>query len=216
MILDIAILSVMVLTIFFSMRKGFAMSVVGFFKGFVSLFIAWVFCDDLAVWLARSTSVGTRIAEKVSSGLSVKWESSDIYQALPDLFKDNGNGTAADALIIDGSAKIANLFLTIISFVAIVFLLRVVLAAVGHIFSHHGNEGFVGIMDWLLGLLLGAILGIVYVFVFLALLLPIVGLFMPENCQTVLEWLDNSIIAGDLYDNNILLILFRDFLNFAV
>ena len=53
-------------------------------------------------------------------------------------------------------------------------------------------------------------------FVFLALLLPIVGLFMPENCQTVLEWLDNSIIAGDLYDNNILLILFRDFLNFAV
>ena len=216
MILDIAILSVMVLTIFFSMRKGFAMSVVGFFKGFVSLFIAWVFCDDLAVWLARSTSVGTRIAEKVSSGLSVKWESSDIYQALPDLFKDNGNGTAADALIIDGSAKIANLFLTIISFVAIVFLLRVVLVAVGHIFSHHGNEGFVGIMDWLLGLLLGAILGIVYVFVFLALLLPVVGLFMPENCETVLGWLDNSLIAGDLYDNNILLILFRDFLNFAV
>ena len=90
------------------------------------------------------------------------------------------------------------------------------MSVVGHIFSHHGNEGFVGIMDWLLGLLLGAILGIVYVFVFLALLLPVVGLFMPENCETVLGWLDNSLIAGDLYDNNILLILFRDFLNFAV
>lgn len=216
MVMDILILAVMVLTLFFSMRKGFAMSVVSFFKGFVSLIIAWVFCDDLASWLSANTAIGTAITDKINRGLAAKWESSDIYAALPDLFKENGADAAAGSLIADGSARIAGLIITIISFAAIVFMLRVVLAFVGRTLSHKNNEGFAGVMDWLLGLLLGTILGILHVFVFLALLLPVAGLFVPEQCQTILGWLDSSVIAGDLYNNNLLLILFRDFLNFSV
>lgn len=216
MVMDILLLMIMVLTIFFCMRKGFAMSVVGFFKGFVSLIIAWIFCDDLAAWLIKSTPVGTAMSGKINEGLSAKWENSDIYMALPDLFKENGADAAAGSLITDGSDRIANLILTILCFVAIVFILRVVLAFVGRTFSYKNNEGFAGIMDWLLGLLLGAILGILYVFVFLALLLPVAGLFVPEQCRVILGWLDSSVIAGDLYNNNLLLILFRDFLNFSV
>lgn len=216
MVMDILILAVMVLTIFFSMRKGFAMSVVSFFKGFVSLIIAWVFCDDLASWLSANTAIGTAITDKINRGLAAKWESSDIYTALPDLFKENGADSAAGSLIADGSARIAGLIITIISFSAIVFMLRVVLAFVGRTFSHKNNEGFAGVMDRILGLLLGTILGILHVFVFLALLLPVAGLFVPEQCQTILGWLDSSVIAGDLYNNNLLLILFRDFLNFSV
>ena len=49
-------------------------------------------------------------------------------------------------------------------------------------------------------------------FVLLALVVPAVGLFMPEHCETVMGWLDSSVIAGDLYNNNLLLVLFRDFL----
>ena len=211
MVMDILILAVLVLTIFFSMRKGFAMSVAGSFKGFVSLIAAWIFCDDMAAWLMKS-SVGTAITEKINRGLSVKWESSDIYMALPDLFKENGGNAAAGSLITEGSSKIASLLLTIICFAAIIFLLRVVLSLVGRAFSHRYHDGFAGIMDWILGLFLGIILGVIYVFVFLALIVPVVGLFMPEHCETVMGWLDSSVIAGDLYNNNILLVLFRDFL----
>lgn len=212
MVMDIAILAVLVLTIFFSMRKGFALTVAGFFKGFASLIIAWLFCDDLAAWLINSTPIGTGVAERISEGLSTKWESSDIYMALPDLFKQTSGDTLADSLITDGSAKIAGLLLTILCFAVIVFMLRVVLGLMGRAFSHKYNEGFAGVMDWLLGLILGSVLGVLYVFVFLALLFPVVGLFMPEQCETVMDWLDSSVIAGDLYNNNLLLILFRDFL----
>lgn len=211
MVMDILILAVLVLTIFFSMRKGFAMSVTGFFKGFVSLIAAWILCDDMAAWL-MSSNVGTVITEKINQGLSIKWESSNIYMALPDLFKENGADAAAGSLITEGSSKIASLLLTIICFAAIIFLLRVVLALVGRTFSHRYHGGFAGVMDWLLGLLLGIIIGVIYVFVFLALIIPAVGLFMPEHCETVMGWLDSSVIAGDLYNNNILLVLFRDFL----
>ena len=216
MVMDIAILAVLVLTIFFSMRKGFVLTVAGFFKGFASLIIAWIFCDDLALWLMNSTPVGTRAAERISEGLSAKWESSDIYMALPDLFKESGGSSAAGSMISQSSVRIAELLLTILCFVAIVFLLRVVLGLLGRAFSHKYNEGFAGVMDWFLGLILGSVLGVLYVFVFLALLLPVVGLFMPEQCETVMGWLDSSVIAGDLYNNNLLLILFRDFLNFTV
>ncbi len=212
MVMDISILAVLVLTIFFSMRKGFALTVAGFFKGFASFIIAWFFCDDLALWLMNSTPVGTGAAKRISEGLSAKWESSDIYMALPDLFKQSGGDAAAGSMISQGSLRITELLLTILSFAAIVFLLRAVLSLLGRAFSHKYNEGFAGVMDWFLGLILGSVLGVLYVFVFLALLFPVVGLFMPEQCETVMAWLDSSVVAGDLYNNNLLLILFRDFL----
>ena len=71
---DIMILAVMVLTIFLTMRKGFAMSVVGFFKGFVSLVIAWLFCDDLAEWLMSDTAAGAVIAEKIGGLRTITWK----------------------------------------------------------------------------------------------------------------------------------------------
>lgn len=209
MVMDIAILIVLILTIFLTMRKGFALSIVSFFKGFVSLIIAWIFCDDAADWLMNQTEVGIKTMERITEGLSAKWETSDIYLALPDLFKEGGS-QLSESLILDGSAKLAQILLTIICFVLIVVVLRLVLAIIGSAFSHRNNKGFTGKIDWLLGLILGMILGVIYVFLFLALLVPVAGLIAPEHCQTIMGWLDSSMIAGDLYNNNLLLILFRD------
>ncbi len=213
MIMDIAILVVLVLTIFFSMRKGFAMSVVSFFKGFASLIAAWFFCDDLADYAINNTEIGQRTINAINQNISAKWESSDVYMALPDLFKGNGSEDFTSPLIQNGSARVAYILLTIICFVLIVVVLRGGLALIGKLFSHQNNEGFSGTIDWILGLILGIIVGILYVFLFLALLVPVISLFVPQHCETVMRWLDNSFIAGDLYDNNLLLIFFRDLLN---
>ncbi|MBQ1228922.1 MAG: CvpA family protein [Firmicutes bacterium] len=210
MALDITILVILILTIFLTMRRGFVLSVVSFFKGFVSLIIAWLFCDDAADWLINKTEVGIRTMERINQGLSSKWESSDIYMALPDLFKENGGSQLSDSLILDGSAKLAQILLAIICFVLIVAAIRLVLAIIGSLFSHKNNDGFAGKVDWLMGLVLGLVLGVLYVFVFLALLVPVAGLVAPEYCQTIVAWLDESMVAGDLYNNNLILILFRD------
>lgn len=210
MAMDIAILAILILTIFMTMRRGFALSVVSFCKGFVSLIVAWIFCDDAADWLMNQTEIGVRTMAKITEGLSCKWESSDIYLALPDLFKENGGNEFSQSLILDGSAKLAQILLTIVCFVLIVMALRLVLAIIGSAFSHKNNKGFTGKIDWFMGLLLGMILGVLYVFLFLALLVPVAGLIVPEHCQTIMGWLEESMIAGDLYNNNLLLILFRD------
>ena len=78
-----------------------------------------------------------------------------------------------------------------------------------HAFLIH-TAGFVGFMDWLLGCVLGVLSGMFYVFVFLAVIVPVTSLFMPEMSETLMTSFAESKIAGNLYDNNILLILFRD------
>ena len=210
--MDIAIFAVLILTIFFSMRKGFALSVASFLKGFASLVIAWFFCDELADFVMSRTGIGTKLSEKIGQSLSSKWESSHIYMALPDLFKDDPAASPGDSLISRGSHEITYLLLTILCFAAIVLVLRAILALASRTFSHRFQGGFTGAADWTLGLLLGIVLGILYVFLFLALIVPAVDIFIPGQCEKVMGWLDSSLVAGDLYNNNLLLVLFRDFL----
>lgn len=75
MIMDILVLILFALTIFFAMRRGFVMTVVSFLRGIATIVIAWFFCDDLAVllWIKR---FGTALASKIQGVLTETWTSS--------------------------------------------------------------------------------------------------------------------------------------------
>ena len=60
---------------------------------------------------------------------------------------------------------------------------------------------------------MGIISGLFYVFVFLAVITPLTAMFMPSLSETLAQSFSESRVAGDLYDNNFLLLFFRDFLN---
>ena len=65
-----------------------------------------------------------------------------------------------------------------------------------------------GTVDWILGLVMGLILGLIVVFLFLALLFPVASLIVPDRSQDIMSWFDGSFFAQDLYDNNLLLLIF--------
>ncbi|MBR5229807.1 MAG: CvpA family protein [Firmicutes bacterium] len=208
MVMDILVLVIFVLVIFLTMRRGFVMSVVNFCKGLVSLVIGGIFCDNLSQWIMTKTKIGQFTIKSINNSVSSKWESSDLYTAMPDFLKDE-SGTLAASIIAESSKKLGTVLITILSFALIVFALRLVLSLIGRLFSHKNNKGFAGAVDWVLGFILGAILGIIFVFLFLALMVPILGLFLPEQCELVMGWLEDSFVAGRLYHNNLLLLLFR-------
>ena len=203
MIMDILVLILFALTIFFAMRRGFVMTVVSFLRGIATIVIAWFFCDDLAALLLDKTGFGTALASKIQGVLTETWTSSQAYEMLPALLR-SGTDTAAAAAIADGTDRLTHLVLTILCFFLILIVLRLVLTLLIHAFSHEYRGGFVGGMDLLLGAL--------SVLLFLALLFPLVGIFLPSYCDTVAGWMDDSYFAEDLYNNNLLLILFRDFI----
>ena len=211
MIMDALVLIVFAISIFWSMREGLALAAAGLIKGIAAVAAAWIFCDDLAVVLLKIPSVHDFAVGKISENLSVRWENSAVYEALPKLFTSN-NGDFADTLITEGATKLAWLFLTIASFLLILIAIRLAASILEKGFSHTNKDDFVGFSDKLLGLILGIVVGVFNVLLFLALLLPLAGLFLPSLTESLPGWFENSLFAKDIYNNNLLLILLRDFI----
>lgn len=211
MIADLFVLAVFALSVFFSMRRGFAMTLAGFLKGIAAVVLAWIFCDDLAAILLDIPTLHDFAVGRISAGLSARWESSAVYNALPKLFTEGENGIT-DALINEGVTKLSLLFFTILGFFLILIGIRLFVRLLEKALSHKHRGGFIGFSDRLLGLLLGIIVGAFNVLLALALLLPLAGLFLPSLSESIPAWFENSHFAREIYDNNLLLILMRDFL----
>lgn len=211
MIMDLLVLTIFALSIFFSMRHGFAETLAGFMKGTLAVVAAWLLCGKLSRFLLNIPVLRNFASERIQQGLTAKWENSYLYNLLPTLFT-KGENSISDAIINEGVAKILWLFFTIISFLIILITIRIVASLLERRFSHRRHGGFIGLSDRLLGLLLGSVIGIFNVMLILALILPAAGLFVPSLSKAIPTWFESSLLAKDIYDNNLLLILLRDFL----
>ena len=211
MVMDIAVFAIFVISIFLSMRRGLALMVSGLMKGIVAAAVAWLFCDDLADTLLKVTPIHDFVVGRISEQLSARWESSAIYSDLPSLFTQSSNNFS-ETIITEGATKLAWLFLTIIGFLLIFVGIRFVGYLIQKNFSHKEREGFIGFSDKMLGLVLGIIVGLFNVLLVLALLLPVCGFVAPGLSEQLPTWFEGSYFAKDIYDNNLLLILIRDFI----
>lgn len=216
MVMDIMVAVIFVGAVFFSMHKGFALAVVNFVRSIAALILAFFFSDDLRTWLAENTGLETWIREKLTdyltTSVSTTWESSDLYQALPAMLQKK-TLSFADILSEGGAAQLTSTFMGIVSFGLIVLAIGILASVLNHLFSKQYNGGFFGFMDWLLGAAMGVVTGAIYVFVFLAIITPVTALFAPDVSAGLASSLAQSHVAGYLYENNLLLLFFRDFLN---
>ena len=208
MIMDLVVILILAVTIFLTMRKGFALSVAGFFRGFISLVLAWVFCDDVAELLSAKTELHALIQSRISSAISDKLSQTDIYNMLPQVIKHN----ASISVISDEISKLSNAILTIIAFFIILLLVRIIISLMCLFFPKKKRSGFTGFTDGLLGLVFGTFLGIINIFVFFALLFALISFILPQHIEFFDTMFENSFIALDLYNNNFLLKLLYDFL----
>lgn len=209
MIMDALVVLIFVLSIFFSMKNGLIASLANFCKGFVSVVIAYIFCDKLAFYVRESTPIGDAVLLKINSHLLETVEASPIYQVLPDLFKSD-SGSVSAGIIAGGAEKLTDITITILCFAAILFFLRFVLGFISALIRKSRiKKGFIGTLDRFLGLILGVVTGQFYVYLFLAVLFPLTGVFAPSHATTVTGWFNGSFFARDFYDNNLLLLMFR-------
>ncbi len=205
--MDIAIIALFALTMFLTMRKGFIGTVAGFLKGILSVVAAYFLASPLGTFIE-----GTRIGEvtefRISEALSTKLEASEIYETMPGMFKA-GAEAAASGFVARSAAEINHAAWIVMSFILILVVTRIVLGLlVSMVKSSRDKEGFTGTVDWILGLVMGMVLGLIVVFLFLALLFPVASLIAPGQAQNIMSWFEGSFFAQDLYDNNLLLLIF--------
>lgn len=207
--MDIIVILIFVLTIFLSMRKGFIGTVASFFKGIASVVAAYFLSGPLGRFIAGSP-VGESTGLRINSYLQDKWQDSEVYQALPDLFRENAD-SASTGFIAETAVRINQIAWIILSFIIILVAIRIILGImVKAAKKSRDKEGFTGTLDWFLGLVMGILLGLIAVFVFLALLFPVASLVAPGHAQDIMSWFDGSFFAQDLYDNNLLLLIFSN------
>jgi len=191
---------------------------VGFRQGFVHTFIhtaGWLLSIVLAfAWYAKVENfmrnktnfydtvynkVAERVAEEGSSaGVSFTKDMPVILQEFIDSIKNS----VADAIAMG----VSDFLFKVICFLLLVVAIRLVFMLFSSLFSKKNNEGFLGFIDGVFGLLAGAIKGLLIIFLLLALLVPVIGLSSGDSLAATLE---SSRIAGILYDNNYLLLMLK-------
>ncbi len=214
MVMDIITGIIFVGAIFLSMRKGFALTVINFIRVIASIVLGVLFCDDVKAWILEKTGLDLWIEEtlqaQMADRLASAWSETELYAMLPEMLQKETMALTG-SLAGEGAASLSGTFLSILSFFLIVLAVGLVCSLLNHIFSKQYRGGFFGFLDWVLGSVMGALSGLFYVFVFLALIAPVTALFMPDLSESLMASLAESRFAGSLYDNNLLLLIFRDF-----
>ena len=200
MVLDIIISVIVILAMVFGFRSGFIYTFMHMIGWIAAIVLSFVWNSRAKEFLNANTgiydSIYSSIAERVTDAASLN----RLTAALPNLFTEIAARSVSDFLF------------NVLSFLIVLLLVKLVFFLLLTLLSKKYNDGMRGIFDGILGLVVGFVKGICIVFVLLAVMIPVLGLIDSDFVDTTRSWLDNSYFAGTLYDNNIFVLIARDFL----
>ena len=207
MFLDIVVAIILILTMVSGFRKGFIYTFTHTLGWLGAMIAAFFFASPLRKYLIDTTQLDDQIYKAFYDKLSL---SSDSLAASSDtlpLILGKGIDTAASEAAQNIAGRLTELTMTIVSFLLILLAVKLIAFFLTLALSKRQNKGFVGFLDGLLGLAAGMIRGVLFVFLFLALLLPVVNLVSPASTQLILDSLDASYFSRTLYDSNFIVLV---------
>lgn len=212
MFLDIVVAAILILTMVSGFRKGFIYTFTHTLGWLGAMIVAFFFASPLRQFLIDSTQLDEQIYRLFYDKLSLSSGSLTTSTDTLPLILGKGIDTAASEAAQTIASRLTELTMTILCFLLIFLAVKVVAFFLTLALSKRQNKGFVGFLDGLLGLVAGMIRGIIFVFVFLALLLPVVNLVSPASTQLILDSLDASYFSRTLYDSNFIMLIIGDLL----
>ena len=199
MILDIMIIVVFLICALRGKSQGFLDSLVRLAAISGGVIIGILNTDRL-----RSLLFALPIDDIMKLKLTKKFNGQDIdlLKFIPKVLRTKFEDFGIDGITTTVN-RFTNLSITIISFsiiVGLVWFISILLRL--RILSGRKRKNLLGTVDSSVGLLFGAIKGAILIFLLLALMFPLATLFTPEQIHALNEQLNNSYIAGYLYDVN--------------
>lgn len=209
-IMDILTLGILLLSTALGSRKGFALTVASFMQWFVCMILGFLLCGSAKGVLEDYTSLDEFIQTAITNHIRTTIEESSSYRVLPDLFSGWIND-GADSFSTITAASMTSALMTVVAFLAVVFALKVVAFLFIHLLSRRYHDGVTGFIDGFFGFLFGFARGLILAMLFFAVLVPLLGILWPDLSEPIADAIAHSGIASVFYDNNVLLILIRDF-----
>ena len=210
MYIDAIVAIIILFTMVQGYRKGFVFTLLHMVSWIFAVVLGFVFYPKIVNFINDKTSLHNTIHTSISNKLmdDASSATSQVVNGLPSIMQ-NAMNSATNSVAVSISDGISNIILNIIGFMIIIVIIKLISLTISTLFSKKSNQGIIGGLDGLLGLLAGGIKGVVIVFIFLALLVPITSLW---GNTILLDSLNDSYIARDLYDNNLIFVVLNDFL----
>lgn len=215
MIMDFLVGLILVGTMVYGLRKGFIhtfIHTIGWVLALVLAYIATPFVKRLI--MGETTLYDTMkadFAQRFSESLPTAQSSFDSLPANIGDAIGNKVTQLTESIVQQTASAFAGLALTVLVFVGLVVLIKIILWLVLRLLSKDYNDGFMNFFDGLFGLVFGLLKGFLMAFIFLAALLPVMNIISPDNTAFVIGSLENSMFAKDLYDNNFIVLLLQSF-----
>lgn len=210
LIIDIFALTILILSTALGARKGFALTVVSFMQWFVCVILGFILCGICKDFLMDYTQLDETIHASILGSIENAISENTETLALPDLFSTwirEGSQTLAQ----DTATSITSSLMTVIAFLTVVLAIKLVCFGLVHLLSRRYNEGVTGFLDGFLGFLFGLARGLIVLLLLFAVLVPVLNILIPDSAIAVADAMKHSYTARVLYDDNMLLILIRDF-----
>lgn len=210
MVIDIFLFTLLVVITALGYRNGFIYTLFHTMGWLISLLVGFVFTPMLKKYMIQSDILYSSIQDQVLLRMPGRLDdhaltAEGIPQSIRRMMEDMTTS------LTDGAASaVTDFLMTVAAFLILVLASKIVLYILIALFSKRNNPGATGIIDGLLGLGIGFIKGFVVIYLVLAIMIPAINLASPDHAFSLLTSLDSSLMAKDLYDNNPLLLLFRN------
>lgn len=208
MILDILVITIFVLFAVQGKSRGFGESVIRLIGVFAGILLGVMFTQPLSKLLCA-----TKLDDSVQTSLRAifKGQKVNLLDYIPENIGTTLQSIGVKALSVD-IKNFSQLAITVFTFLLIVLLVGSLSIFLRCRLRGARQKGtLIGNTDTTAGLLMGMVKGSLFVCLFLAFMFPLAGIFLPDKIQVINEQLNDSYIAGPLYDINPLLSLLKHF-----
>ncbi|MHC1723241.1 MAG: CvpA family protein [Aminipila sp.] len=211
MILDVIVAIVIIGTMVQGYRHGLLQTLVHTVGWVLALAFAFIWSPRFNEFIMDNTGLYKLIYGNINEKVSTTLSPVEMQGNMPTIIQDpltNLTNSLAGSI----SAGLSNLLFTIACFLAITLATQAILHILIALVSKKHNDGLTGLLDGCIGMVFGFIKGLIYVFVLLALMIPIASLANPKIMTFLMESLGNSYFATELYDNNLIVLIMKDLL----
>ncbi len=189
-------------------RNGFIYTLLHTVGWIFSLAVAFFLTPALRQWMIQTDFLYSTIRDQLLLRMPDTLDPhSLIAEGIPKSVRDLLL-QVADSVTDSIAMAVTDLLMSVIAFLILVTAAKAVIYLLVALFSKKSTDGPTGTIDGVLGLAFGFVKGMLILYLILALMIPAVNLASPDHAFSLLTSLNSSLLAKDLYDNNLLLLLF--------
>ena len=209
---DIIVALLVILSIITGYAKGFIRTFLHAIGWILSMVLAFVWSPKIQEWLLSHTKVYENMRELLTDKFADSVPgAAATFDILPKALSQGLSAFTGNVSSLM-TTRMTDIIFTIFSFVLVVLAVKLVLYILVGVLSKKNRRGLTGMVDGVLGAVAGCVTGILLVYVLLALLIPLAALVGADLTQTISQAIDKSFIVKEMYNNNLVILVFQNFL----